>query len=414
MRPWRLCLVLAVLDAGALGALAWRMARLKPDLASGVLLLAAIGSTLALLGEAAAAARHAGSDTRAKLRLLIAATTLALVGMELSLRALGRYTTYLEKNGQGYESLFDHKTSTWFLVHPPNYRYVIRRPEFLHERPTNSLGLVEHEIPTARERDEDRVIALGDSFTEGFGTDYENTWVKVAERRLAAARPGRRVTTINAGITGSDPPFELTLLREKLLAYGPDLVVVATNASDVSDFITHGGRERFRPDGTLAPSPRAPRWERLYSISYVFRHVVHDVLGYDWQLVPRKDAPALERGFVEEATGVFAELAALGARNGFRVLIVVHPVQWEAAHERWSRGMDKLVARLQGRRDLVVLDLLAYLRARGRLGEAGAAELFWPLDGHYTPKGYELMGRAVADTVLDLRLLPPAGPPSER
>ena len=75
-------------------------------------------------------------------------------------------------------------------------------------------------------------VALGDSFTEGDGTPADSTWPKLLEKRLNAAHPSANITTLTGGIGGADPPFEYILLKEKLLTYQPDLVVVAPATAD--------------------------------------------------------------------------------------------------------------------------------------------------------------------------------------
>jgi hypothetical protein len=66
-----------------------------------------------------------------------------------------------------------------------------------------------------------RLIALGDSFTEGVGTSYDMTWLKVVEARLATAMPDRTFVAYNAGVSGSDPWFAYMLLRESCSRIAP-------------------------------------------------------------------------------------------------------------------------------------------------------------------------------------------------
>jgi lysophospholipase L1-like esterase len=47
------------------------------------------------------------------------------------------------------------------------------------------------------------------------------------------------------------------------------------------------------------------------------------------------------------------------------------------------------------------------------MSRSTAQEFFWPLDSHYNTKGYQAMGSAVADTILELGLLPGGAPPRE-
>jgi lysophospholipase L1-like esterase len=397
---------LAAAEAVLVAVVATRLEAGRKDHLSGMLFVASVSLGLVLAGEAVLRTARVGGSARQNARLALASTALALLPAEALLRfGLRRYATYLEKNNQAYASPFEHDRTSWFHVYPAHWEVVYPRPEFRHVRQTNALGLCDGEVG-AKAPGEFRIIALGDSYTEGIGAPFEETWVKVAGRRLAASAPGRPVTTLNAGVSGSDVHFEAVLLREKLLALEPDLVIVATNSSDEDDVVVRGGRARFNGDGSLAPSPLEPSWEWVYGLSFIARHVVHDVLRYNWLLVPQRRYDGLRREAAEDVAAVLQEVAELGRRRGFALLVVFHPIQGEAVRQEWLPGMDRLQERLSAMPGVATLDLLGALR----VSPEDSAQLFWPLDGHYTPRGYAIMGEAVARTVLEKRLLPPSPP----
>jgi lysophospholipase L1-like esterase len=80
-------------------------------------------------------------------------------------------------------------------------------------------------------------------------------------------------------------------------------------------------------------------------------------------------------------------------------------VSSEASLQRWSSGYDGLLARLQKTPGVHALDLMQRLYAQGVMNERNFFEFYWPVDGHFNPKGYEAMGIAVADAILELGLL---------
>lgn len=81
-----------------------------------------------------------------------------------------------------------------------------------------------------------RVLALGDSFTFGFGVDAEDAYPKQLERLLRANRRGSEYDVINAGAPGYATNQELQYLKEDGLAYQPDLVLIGFfAANDVKD-----------------------------------------------------------------------------------------------------------------------------------------------------------------------------------
>src|ERR1700727_1941155 len=64
----------------------------------------------------------------------------------------------------------------------------------------NSLGLREREIPLEKPHGIFRILAIGDSFTMGWGVNAENTFTRVAEKSLNAAPSSNPVQIINAGV----------------------------------------------------------------------------------------------------------------------------------------------------------------------------------------------------------------------
>jgi len=74
------------------------------------------------------------------------------------------------------------------------------------------------------------VLCLGDSLTEGYGVEPEQSWPSLLEARLAdRGHPGVRV--VNAGISGSTSASAVSRLRW-LLASEPDVVILALGGND--------------------------------------------------------------------------------------------------------------------------------------------------------------------------------------
>lgn len=98
----------------------------------------------------------------------------------------------------------------------------------------NSLGFRDLEFPIEKREGEFRVIAIGDSFTVGFGVRLEDTWVQRLERALAAGRDGP-VEVINAGWThGMTAAGYHPWLAKEGVRFAPDLVVVGFCLNDMA------------------------------------------------------------------------------------------------------------------------------------------------------------------------------------
>lgn len=380
------------------------------DLTAGLLFLAAACTVLLLLVEILLDLFTSPFDIRTNMRLFVVTSGLLLVGLEIFLRfGLGTYATYLESNDGGpYRSLRRDTAGSRIHAFTPHSDRRLTR-EYRYFRRVNSLGLCEREINTPKPADEHRILALGDSFTEGVGAPYEATWVRVMEKELARLVPDRTVTAINAGIAGSDPFFEYVLLSDRLLSLKPDLVIVALNNSDVDEVILRGGMERFRRDGSVEPLT-TPTWEWLYGISYLTRHFVHDILHYNRFLIKQDSMSAREARAIVQLREAISALSKLGREWGFAAVVVVHPTVTEVTNGHYAK-LAPLVHQLHGVKDLHFLDLLEHYRVHEIMTRANAAEFYWKQDRHHNPKGYAVMGKAIAQKIHEWQLLDTPTPP---
>lgn len=376
-------------------------------MSTGLLLLGAICVFAFLVCEGVARVFAGSPNWKNQARLLVTTVGILLFVVEIFLRyGLGFHMTYMERNGSSsYQSGFGQRNPTWFNVLGPDTEIRHVKREFTHVRTTNSLGLAEREVSSEPSANEYRILALGDSFTEGVGTDYDSTWVRVLERKLTSSFPGKSITAINAGISGSDVFYEYMLLKERLLDLEPDLVIVAINNSDVNDIIVRGGMERFQADGTTVYSNSPPSWEWIYGISFIFRSIVHDVLGYDWLFMKPDEAVVAQRQAAAQITTAVDAFARLAREEEFRLLIVTHPHEWERRSHNYAFGFGDVVADLANDTGIAYVDLLDYYTVNRIITEENAAEFWWQLDAHHNGRGYQAMGNGIADTIKRLQLI---------
>jgi lysophospholipase L1-like esterase len=78
-----------------------------------------------------------------------------------------------------------------------------------------------------------RVIALGDSTTEGFEVAQNDTYTAVLERYLK--KYGVNAEVFNAGISGFGTAEELLYLENEGIKYNPDAVVLGFFGNDFDD-----------------------------------------------------------------------------------------------------------------------------------------------------------------------------------
>lgn len=98
----------------------------------------------------------------------------------------------------------------------------------------NSDGFNDVEHVVKKESGVDRIAVIGDSYVEAFQVEREASFTNFLKSGCSVN--GRRVEVLNFGVSGYGTAQELILLREKVLRYEPDLIVlVMTTNNDISD-----------------------------------------------------------------------------------------------------------------------------------------------------------------------------------
>ncbi|NJL70899.1 MAG: SGNH/GDSL hydrolase family protein [Candidatus Competibacteraceae bacterium] len=97
----------------------------------------------------------------------------------------------------------------------------------------NSLGLRGREIPAAKTPGRTRVVCLGDSITDGFYADNEDTYPRRMELALQAAGHDVEVLTVAEGDSSIDRQMEMYWRYAAPLA--PDIVVLVGLSNDIDN-----------------------------------------------------------------------------------------------------------------------------------------------------------------------------------
>jgi hypothetical protein len=185
-----------------------------------------------------------------EIKVSVVVIVLVLICTEMLMVFTGFYSTYQEKRDVFFYSCpYNDKGRNKYYILKRDH--LLKSEEYKFMRVINSEGLADREHTPAKSVGEYRILALGDSLTEGDGAHADSTWLKFLERNLKKYPIQRNLTFMNAGVCGSDPFYSYVLLKDRLIRYKPDLVLLALNASDLNDLLIRGGMERFLPDGSV-------------------------------------------------------------------------------------------------------------------------------------------------------------------
>jgi lysophospholipase L1-like esterase len=266
---------------------------------------------------------------------------------------------------------------------------------------TNSHGLREREIPIEKPDSVVRIAVLGDSYTFGFGVRAHRAYPRELEGLLNQRSHGRRFQVLNFGVGGYSTQDEAIVLRDRALAWSPDLVILGYVLNDPED-------EPIQP---LHSYYREPRW-------WQHSHLLRLVAQADWERRVRKYGdgdyirslygdPAKWKNVVE----AFASIRQSAAGRGIPVMVVLFPL---GTVDDWSQypyaSLHLKVARAAAADGFDVVDLLPVF-ARRSPSELRLADS----DAHPNDEGHRLAAEAIAARLLaDEERFFGAGAPSRR
>jgi hypothetical protein len=325
--------------------------------------------------------------------LLLISTLIAISVGELILRIDGSEQTYTEKNEPISDRILftrykrePNTKATWLNIYDANTEIT---PEAKKEYPSvvwmsNSEGLHDKEWPRVKTK-RYRVAVLGDSFTEGIGSSHDSSYCQLLNSYFDT------IEFMNCGVAGSDPAFELKLLELRLFKYSPDMVIMSINRSDIIDFITMGGMERFRPDGTTRFRDRK-WWAPLYDDSYIVRAIAHRIFRLDWNLMSPDERTMANALAIRQITDVIRLTDRECRERHIRFVAHFHP----DIHDVWDRHMPCEPIMIDAQKSGVsTFDMLAYFTGHG-IDSARGSRYFWPYDGHNNNQGYAVMAQGLS------------------
>lgn len=261
---------------------------------------------------------------------------------------------------------------------------------------TNSLGYRGGEFGS-KPAGAFRIAGIGDSVMMGWGVGQDRDYMARLEELLRRRFPGRKIEVLNFAVSGYNTVQEYYVLRDRALAFAPDLVVLGYVGND------------FGP-----PSFVRPRWRftcRSWALNFL---VLHEALwlgllppreAYDWRY-HGGDLGRVPRDFGE----AYAGIAALTRVRGIPLVAVLD------SRYQSERMSHRQVADLGRRLGACTIDLY-YLYRRlpkgiplqrqisirdehNRLYLTGA-------DTHANELWHERTARVIADAIVQRRLLGP-------
>lgn len=323
------------------------------------------------------------------LLLVIVSILFSLFISEIALRFILKYpVTYSERQWGYYTTMYDSENNKianseqkkevaqnkhlFLLAKNTTRDYQTSEFDYQNEK-TNVLGL-RGKLPSKSKKS---LLTLGDSFTESIGAPTDSSYPFLLQKQLLKINP--KLQVINGGVSGSDPFFEFKLLKhlhQQFPIYG---VIFMINTSDVNDVMMRGNNGRFLQNGSLM-FRKAPFWEPLYAVSYVFRLLIHS-MGYNYTLMTNNEEKTARKEAINSICQLFQkEIIPWAKKENIQVYVVLQPMSMEVKNTKadYSR-LNEHLSKMH----------IKYLNLRQHLKQLKKPEdLYWKSDGHFKSIGY--------------------------
>lgn len=369
------------------------------------------------------------SPRRETLKILgfwIASTALVLLVAEGALRLAG------------------YPKGRFISIYPPNERIEMTWGPIPYTVETNSLGLRSREITYKKAPGRTRILMIGDSVTDGFFADNQDTYPWRLEENLR--RRDANVEVVNAGMGGGSIDRSFSVLTS-FVKLEPDLVILTFVTNDIAeiagkrpeDLVSLSLENEGSPFETSLPAPRrAARWLLTHTATAEAVFDTYLRVRFRSYRAAERNGPAADRYRIpggEDHEANAAEFRKRYARTDGLVLAAPLAPETRALVASYVAALEHLAAYCREREahfvlvflpcyphiydpsaSLEIRDLLAsacaergipFIDATDRFREAGRARVLHlaPVDFHLNPQGNEVLAEAVADRLLELDLV---------
>ena len=297
----------------------------------------------------------------------LALTFIILFVVELGLIFFSPYKSYSERNGS-HDFVAPYFSNPKPSPYPAGTIQYDLTPEFNFMHHYNNLGFKD---VYASEKNYHAFI-LGDSFAQGVGTDSTNSIDKILEDNLNCDN-----CILNLGLSGSELANNLYLLKQlNQSGYHSKYIILNFNATDLNDLIFD-----VKKIPELKKYGPSLVFQYVYGISYLFRHLCHDLFGYNWNLLIKKDEETLKPKIVDLIYNYFVEFEEYSKNSNSQFILVFQPLLDECQNKTYLSKT--LIERLNNENPAIKYVDLSYLF------EDDCSAYYWPRDMHFNTAGYQ-------------------------
>lgn len=277
---------------------------------------------------------------------------------------------------------------SWTEGYKPFSKRTHKSYEFRNSYITNKEGF-RGKLPNLnKDSNEYRIVVLGDSFIEGFGTNDDSTFCTLLEKQLSEKYLNNKISVINGGICGNNPLYEIVLYQNKLEKYNPDLIIVETNLTDLRDVEFQVKRNKM------------PIHEYFYAISHIFRGFYFGVFNnkVNNEKSSKKIAEARKQ-YVDLIIQSLLKFTRTLQKNNQSIAVIYNPMILELYRISADDLPTTMLQQELLKSGIPVIDLKTEYK-NDNFTTDSIGKYYWPEDGHHKPDGYRLMSDKVTNFLI--------------
>lgn len=354
----------------------------------------------------------------------------------------------------GLDHLVSQVTTTpgRHLLFPSGSRIEHESCEFRVDVTISQAGLRDRDFAATADESVTRIVAVGDSFTFGWGVPLEDAWPKVLEQELNRGGTTRS-EVINFGFPGASPVDYAWMAKTAIRHFHPDLLLIGTlQGDDLIQLVEQEPQERaWTTRVGQATFPTLTRWLQpepgpmesyrsvfLKSQAYI-RSTFTPVQQQRYGKLPDLVQGCFENGLLNpsllqtainqpdrfarpltgqqqwrdqarrEWTECLETLHDLCQREGVRLVVAIVP-DGPYVSAAAGRGMKQIGYDIPGELrtcdipDKIITEACQALQVRCLSSTAAFRRAdegdYYPLDGHFTSRGHRRLARTLAPRLL--------------
>jgi len=242
----------------------------------------------------------------------------------------GIYDNY--SNSHIAQLCHDYYSMKSYALYTKSYSYVLNAPnQHTTTFNINNDGLRGPEIISAKDKNTYRIFVLGGSTMFGQLSTSDNTTIpSYLQQEFNNLKVGYKIEVINVGIGGATSFHEYELIKEKLVHYNPDLIIVYDGWNDLNYPVTESNEGKIplvyqiqKQISELDDYYKTPRFIDSL-IAFLDSRISEKLYSKNTNSNDTQITDVSEKAYLWKSR--WTEICKIGKENGFDVIITLQPV----------------------------------------------------------------------------------------